>query len=646
MKYMKDSMINYKEVGLRVGLEIHQQLKSKRKLFCYCKPELIKEEPDKLVIRYMRPTLGETGEIDPTMLKEFKKKRYVVYQVYTDRNCLYEIDEIPPHEVDRESLITALMIARLFKMKIPDVLIVSRKQYLDGSVPSGFQRTILVGLDGYLELSNGKKLGVTHICLEEDAARKISEDKEKIVFRVDRLGIPLIEIGTRPDLNSPEEVLDAALRIGSLLRATRRVIRGLGTIRQDINVSISGGARVEIKGVQRPEWFKLLIDNEIRRQLKLIEISKKLRERGVAHELIRREEPLEVTDVFSNTQAKFIKKALKRGEVVLALKLPGFSGILGEEILPGRRFGKEFAERVSVIVGLAGIIHTDELPAYGISEEEKRELFNKTNADPQRDAVVIVIGPKEKVYEALDEVKERAILALEGVPQETRKANPDGTTSFERPLGTAARLYPDTDSPPIKITRELLNEAEQNLPEYPWVREKRYIKELNLPAPVAKRIVMSDRSELFEDIIKMNISPKLVATVLLDLMTSLRRDGYPVDEISDDKILDLFRIFAQGKISKEAFPDLLMYLSKNPDKSVEDALRSLRVKSISLQELERIIDDIINRNINLLKERGEKAFKPLMGDVMKIVRGKIDGRVVSQTLLRKIRDKLSQIDSK
>lgn len=646
MKCMETPTINYDKVGLKVGLEIHQQLKSNRKLFCYCRPELIKDKPDKLVIRYMRPTLGETGEIDPTMLKEFKKKRYIVYQVYTDRNCLYEIDEIPPHDIDEESLITALIVAKLFRMKIPDVLLVSRKQYLDGSVPSGFQRTILVGLDGYLELSNGKKLGITHICLEEDAARKVTEDKEKIVFRVDRLGIPLIEIGTRPDLNSPEEVLDAALRIGSLLRATRRVIRGIGSIRQDINVSISGGARVEIKGVQRPEWFRPLIDNEIKRQLKLIEISKKLRARGVTPELIKKEKPLEITEVFSNTQAKFIRKALKRGEIILALRLPGFSGILGEELLPGRRFGKEFAERVSVIVGLAGIIHTDELPAYGISEKEKEELFIKTKANPREDAVVFVVGPREKTYEALDEVKERAIMALEGVPQETRKANPDGTTSFERPLGTAARLYPDTDSPPIRITENLLNKAEQNLPEYPWIREKRYIEELKLPVSMARRIIMSDRSELFEDIIKMNVNPKLAATVLLDLMTSLKRDGYPVEEISDDKILDLFKVFKQGRISKEAFPDIIMYLSKNPDKSVESALRSLKVESISLRELEKIIDDIIDKNINLIKERGEKAFKPLMGDVMKIVRGKIDGKIVSQTLLRRIRDKISQINSK
>ncbi len=640
----EDTSIDYKKVGLRVGLEIHQQLKSNRKLFCHCKPCLIKEDPDIIVVRYMRPTLGETGEIDPTMLKEFKKKRCIVYQAYRDRTCLYELDETPPYEVDRESLVTSLIIAKLFDMKIPDVLIVSRKQYLDGSVPSGFQRTVVVGLNGRLELSNGKIIGITHLCLEEDAARKISEDNEKVVFRVDRLGIPLVEIGTRPDLNTPEEVLDAALRIGALLRATRRVLRGLGTIRQDINVSIAGGARVEIKGVQRPEWFKPLIDNEIRRQLSLIEISKELKNRGVKADDISKEKPVDVSHIFQKTGAKFIRKALSRGKIVLAIRLPKFGGLLGREIIPGRRFGKEFAERVSVITGLAGIIHTDELPAYGISEEEKKKLFEATGSNPREDAVVFVVGPTPKVYEAIEEVKERAVQALDGVPPETRKANPDGSTSFERPLGTAARLYPDTDSPPIIISEDLLRETEKNLPEYPWKREERYVKELGIHPDYAKRIIASERSELFEELIQLGIPPKLAISVLLDTLTSLRRDSYPVDEIPDKLIFDTFVKYKEGTISKEAIPEILMFLSKNPDKDVNAAIEALKIKKISLEELEKMVDDLIQKNINLIQERKEKAFKPLMGDIMRIVRGKIDGKIVSQVLMRKIKETIEKLD--
>lgn len=641
---MKERGIDYKEVGLRVGLEIHQQLKSKRKLFCYCEPRLIKNSPDIRILRYMRPTLGETGDIDPTMLKEFKKKRYIIYEAYSDKTCLYELDEIPPCEVDRESLVTAIMIAKLFNMKIPDILVVSRKQYLDGSVPSGFQRTIVVGLDGYLELSNGKKIIITHLCLEEDAARKISEDEEKIVFRVDRLGIPLVEIGTSPDLTSPEEVLDAALRIGALLRATKKVLRGIGTIRQDINISIKGGARVEIKGVQKPEWFKPLIDNEIRRQLALIEIAKELRERGITEDDILKQKAVNVTGIFVKTQTRFIKRAINKGEKVIAIKLPGFGGILGREILPNRRFGKEFAERVAVITGLAGIIHTDELPAYGISEEEKRKLFEVTQADPTRDAVVFVVGEESKALSAIDEVKERAVQALKGVPQETRKANPDGTTSFERPLGTAARLYPDTDTAPIRVTDELLKEAEKEMPEYPWLKEEKYVKELGLTPEYARRIILSERSELFEELISLGVSPKLAAVTLLDTLTSLRREGYTVDEVSDDKIYDIFRKLLRGKISKEAIPEIIAYLAKNPEKTVDEALREMGLGKLSMEELKKIVDEVVEKNIKLIEERGERAFKALMGDVMKIVRGRIDGKTVSQVLMQRIKEELKRLN--
>ena len=633
----------YEEVGLKVGLEIHQQLKTSRKLFCYCPPILRKDKPDIKVVRFMRPTLGETGEIDPTMLKEFKKKRKIVYEAFSDTTCLYELDEVPPYEISTEALEIALTIAQLFRMKIPDVLLVSRKQYLDGSVPSGFQRTIIVGLNGYLELSNGKKIRIVQLCLEEDAARKIAERDNEVIYRVDRLGIPLVEITTDASLSTPDEVLDAALRIGALLRATGRVMRGIGTIRQDINVSIRGGNRVEIKGVQRPEWFKPLIDNEIKRQLALIEITQELRRRKVSKDEIDNVKIIDVTEIFKNTAAKFIRKAIQRGEKVYALKLPKFGGLLGKEILPGRRFGKEFAERVAVITGLKGIIHTDELPNYGISEEEKAKLFEMTQADKEKDCVVIVIGPEEKAKEALEEVRERAKEALEGVPSETRKANPDGTTSFERPLGGAARLYPDTDYPPILVDKSLLEKVSRSLPEYPWKRVERYVKDYGLSREYAERIVLSERSEIFEEIIRMGVPAKLAATVILETMTSLRREGFPVENISDEKLKDVFHYLIKGDISKEAIPEILKALSKEPEKDIKDILKELGIRKLSLEELDTIIEQVINKNIELIRLRGERAFKPLMGDVMRIVRGKIDGKTVSERLMEKLKEKIATL---
>lgn len=634
---MQEESINYEDVGLRVGLEIHQQLASKRKLFCYCKPELIKDEPDILIVRYMRPTLGETGEIDEAAKKEFKKRKKIIYETYNTL-CPYEIDGVPPYPVDEESLKTALLIAKLFKMDVPDVVMVSRKQYLDGSVPSGFQRTILVALNGEMELSDGKKLGITQLCLEEDAARKISESEDAVRFRVDRLGIPLVEITTDSTLNTPEQVLDAALRIGAILRATGKAKRGLGTVRQDINVSIKGGARVEIKGVQRPEWFKRLIDNEIMRQKRLLEITEELRKRNVKSEDILKEKAEDITHIFEKTKAKFIQKAIKRGDKVFAVKLPGFSGLLGREIQKGKRFGKEFAERVSVIVGLKGIIHTDELPAYGISEEEKKNLLKELNANPGRDCVVFVVGPKDKCLDAIREVKERALQALNGVPEETRRAHEDGTTSFERPLGTAARLYPDTDSPPIKITREILAEIERIEIEYPWEKIKRYREQYGLSENRAKELALSEYSLLFEELVRQGVNPKLVATTITETMKALARDGYKVYEVEEEKIKQLLLYVHGGKIAKEAIPDVLMALSESPSKSIDEIIEEIGLKRIGEKELEEIIEQVIRENMNLVEERGERAFSPLMGHIMSKVRGKIDGKKVSQ----KLREKLKQ----
>ncbi len=636
--------IDYKSVGLKVGLEIHQQLKSERKLFCFCKPKLVKKEPEIIIKRFMRPTLSETGEIDPTMLKEFKKRKLIIYEAYLEENCLYEIDEVPPYEVDREALKSALIIAKLFNTQIPDVVIVSRKQYLDGSVPTGFQRTMIIGLNGYLEISNGKKIGIEQICLEEDAARKIRESEKEIVFRVDRLGIPLVEITTAADLNTPEEVLDAALRIGALLRSTGVAMRGLGTIRQDINISIKTGNRVEIKGVQRPEWFKKIIDNEIIRQMNLIKIKNILIERKVLKEDIASQKPKEITDLFSNTKANFIIKSIKKGAKVYALVLPGFSGLLGTEVQPNKRFGKEFAERVRVIVGLKGIIHTDELPAYGITQEEKDKLFNVMNARRNLDCIVFVVGNEEKCLEALEEVKERAKQALDGVPMETRRANEDGTTSFERPLGTAARLYPDTDTPPVVIDRDLLKYIEEKIPEYPWILAKKYSKELNIKEGLIYNILLSERNRLFEKAIKMNIDPKLVVNTLTQTVKYLRRDGFNIDEIPDEKFLEVFMALKDGKMSKEAIPEVLKKLSENKDLNIDDILTELGITGLSEADLRKIIIDIIERNIKLITERGERAFGPLMGDVMKIVRGKADGKIVSKILSEILKEKLKNLE--
>lgn len=635
--------INYKQVGLRVGLEIHQQLDSPRKLFCFCKPELIDREPDVRIVRFQRPTLSETGELDPTAIKEFKKRRRIIYEMYKDL-CLYEIDEKPPEFVDDYALETALLLARIFKMEIPDVLFVSRKQYLDGSVPSGFQRTILIGLKGELELSNGKKVRIDQLCLEEDAARKVKESEEEVVFRVDRLGIPLVEITTAAELESPDEVLECALKIGAILRATKRVKRGLGTIRQDINISIKEGTRVEIKGVQYPEWFKPLIDGEIMRQINLIEIAKEMKSRGISANDIINEKSIDVTHIFKGTKAKFIQKAISQGEKVYALKLPGFGGILGKEIQKNRRFGKEFAERVKVITGLAGIIHTDELPAYGISEEEKNKLFDVTRADRERDCVVVVVGPEPKVLDAIEEIKERAILALSGPPSETRKANPDGTTSFERPLGGAARLYPDTDSPPIEIKGELLSKISRIEFKFPWDIAREISNKYKIPYDDVHRIILSQWADFFEVSINKSIDPRLVIRSI-NVITSLQRKGFEAVNVPEDELIKVLLAIMSGKVAKEALEIILEKLFQNPSLSAEEIIKELELQKVSEEMLRDFITKLLHEKKDLIIERREYAFKPLMGLVMEEFRGKISGNIAAKILKEELDKFLSKLKS-
>lgn len=635
--------LEYDDVEFKAGLEIHQQLDTRKKLFCRCKSRLIKEEEDFTTVRYFRPTLSETGDIDPTALKAFKKRKKVVYSTKNSENCLYELNEVPPYELNKNALEIAFFISKMLNAEIPDLIPVSRKQYLDGSVPSGFQRTMIVGFNGSLELSSGKTLKIEQICLEEDAARKMKETTDKVVFQTDRLGIPLLEVTTAPQINTLEEVHEAALKLGRLFRSTENAKRGIGSIRQDLNISIKSGSRVEIKGVQRPDWFTPLIKEEIKRQQSLIQITTQLKERGVQPDQIEAQELHKVSSLFRRTNANFISKALSKGKNLFAVKLPQFKSLLGTEIQKERTFGKEFAERVSVNVGLGGILHTDELPAYNISKSETEKLFEATSAKEEKDCVVVIIGSRTEAEDALEEIKERAIQSLFGVPEETRRAHEDGTTSFERPLGTAARLYPDTDIPPIQVKASLLAKVKRKLEEtkYPWEKEEEY-RELGLSKRFARKLSTSPKASLFERIVEKGGDPQLVASILIEKRKELKRDGYAIDAIRDEKIAKIFDQLRKEKIAKEVIPDILKKLAEDPGKKVEEVIDALGIAKITREELEQIVEEIIAKNREYISEEGKNAFKGLMGDLMKQVKGKIDGSVAAKIL----RDKLTSFINK
>ncbi|MEM4446255.1 MAG: Glu-tRNA(Gln) amidotransferase subunit GatE [Candidatus Jordarchaeales archaeon] len=540
--------------------------------------------------------------------------------------------------MSQEALEIGLEIALLLKARIiVDELHVCRKMYLDGSVPCGFQRTLIIGMNGSIPI-NGKEIPIETICIEEDAARKVKEEKNTVYYRLDRLGIPLVEIVTAPCIESPEELVETAFRIGLLLRSTGKVKRGIGTIRQDINVSIKGGARVEIKGVQKLEWLPKLARNEVIRQLSLLRIKEELTRRGVREEDLKLDVK-DVTEIFKNTQSKILKP--RGGERVLAVRLPKFSGILGVEVQPGKRFGKEIAEKVHAYTGLAGIIHSDEdLKEYGISDDERRELCRVLSIESD-DAFVIVKAPRDIGEKALEIVVNRAKQALKGVPNETRRALENGNSEFLRELHGGARLYPDTDTPPIKIGRELKERVASRLPTPPWNLKEELVRKYKISDRFADELILEGKVFLFREVVdEYGIDPVLVASVLLQTLKALEREGVKVDEVSEEELKDVFRCLSEGKIAKEAIGPLIAKLAEE-HVGVEEALKKLGIRPLSDEELEKLIGKIVEENVTLVRERGERAFGPLMGVVMSHVRGRVDGGKVAEVLKRKIREVLA-----
>jgi glutamyl-tRNA(Gln) amidotransferase subunit E len=631
---MTASQVDYAQIGLRVGLEVHQQLDTSTKLFCHCKPGLFKEEPEITFLRRLRPTQSELGQIDPAAYFEFQKGVKILYEANSETSCLVEMDEEPPQPLSIEAVEIALTVALMMNATPVDEIHVMRKTVIDGSNTTGFQRTCIIALNGTIKVGE-KTVPIQHISLEEDAARKTGEEGTTIRYRIDRLGIPLIEVATAPVITTPKEAGEVALAIGKILRATGKVKRGLGTIRQDLNISIKGGALTEIKGVQELELIPLVVEYEVQRQLNLIKISWELAEAGVRPENLK-EEFFDVTDVFQQTSCKVIRKALEKGHRVLALKLPGFAGFLKRELMPGVRFGTEMADRARFWGRVGGVFHTDELPAYGITAQEVEALKRAVNAGPN-DAVVFVADTPENARDALKAVLERALEALKGVPEETRAANPDGTTRYMRPRPGAARMYPETDIPPIQLTEEYVNSIRQHLPELPEQRLQRLMRDYGLNQKLAQQLMDSEYLELFEEIAKENrIPPTTIAAFLTETLKALKREGTPVERLTDNHIREIFKALRDGEITKEAIPEIASWLAKNENRTVKEAVESLGLKVLSRDELEKIVDQIMSRNKSLIERNGQKAFGPIMGMVMKEVRGRANAEVVGEIINRKL----------
>jgi glutamyl-tRNA(Gln) amidotransferase subunit E len=604
--------VDYKSLGLKVGLEIHIQLNTRRKLFCHCPPVLRDDEPHFRLERRLHVSVSELGAVDPAVLWEVRKKRKYVYEGYRDTTCLVELDEEPPHMPDEEALVTAVAVAKMFNAKLFDEIHVMRKTVIDGSNVSGFQRTMLVAYGGRTKIL-GYDIGIETIALEEDAARKMGEEGKTAVYRLDRLGIPLIEIATEPMTYAPQQVGDVAWIIGYSVKITGRAKRGLGTVRQDVNVSIAGGAKTEIKGVPDLSLIPKVIEYEVMRQVNLLKIAEELKRRGVQKIELS---TVDVTAAFGNTKSKLIRWVLDAGGKVIAVKAPGFQKLFGFEVQPGRRFGTELADYVRAWTELGGLLHSDELPGYGIAAEEVREVVNRVGVE----SFVLLMGVDEKeLEEAAKVVVERLNAAPLGVPEETRGANQDGTTRFLRPRPGAARMYPETDLPPIKITIELVKRAEE-IAKVSLEGKLSELVSMGLSRDLALQLIKSPHLERFEEYVARfrSVPPQLIAAVLLNVARALSREGV---EITEEKLASIFEALDKKIITKEAVEEVLRNMK--PGESAEEVARRLGLVRLSYEEVKKIVEEVA-------REVGrEKA----LGEVMRRFRGRVDVEDVKRALL-------------
>jgi glutamyl-tRNA(Gln) amidotransferase subunit E len=568
-------------------------------------------------------------------LFEFHKGKTVTYEADEETICLVELDEEPPHPLNQEAVDVSLTISRLFNAGPLDEIHVMRKVVIDGSNTTGFQRTAVIALDGKLTV-DGEEVPIQQVTLEEDAARKTGETKVSTAYRLDRLGVPLIEISTGPVIHSPEEAGRTALAIGQMLRATRKVKRGLGSIRQDLNISIKQGALIEIKGVQELDLVSKVVEFEVQRQLSLIAIKEELQQRQVKASDLR-EEFFEVSSILAGSQSKIVQSALKRRGTAQAVRLKGFKGLLKRELIPGIRLGTEMAKRAAFWGRVGGIFHSDELPGYGIDAVHAGQISTKLSCG-ETDAFVVIADDTDSVLDGLKAIVERSREALHSVPEETRAANPDGTTHYMRPRPGAARMYPETDVPPVTISKERLERIAGSLPRMPEEIARELETNYDLSPELASQLVDSDYIGAFEEIVATakGVAPSYVATVLTESLKSLRREQVPIDNLQENHLKQVFRLVAEGATAKESVLDILKWLATHPDSNAGQAVEQLNLGMLTRADLESIVTKVVDSNKTLLQNDRSKALGRMMNLVMGEVRGKADPRTVSEILKAKL----------
>ncbi|MBU0979971.1 MAG: Glu-tRNA(Gln) amidotransferase subunit GatE [Nanoarchaeota archaeon] len=589
---------------MKIGIEIHQQLATK-KLFCNCPSILREDDPDGSIVRRLRAVSGESGVVDRAAEHEMLRGQAFKYEFYNNTTCLVEMDEEPPHDMNEEALYVTLQMARLLRMKVLDRIQVMRKIVIDGSNTSGFQRTALVARDGLLDTSEGT-IRIDGLYLEEDAAKIVSRTEDTTTYRLDRLGIPLIEIGTAPDITSPQQAKEAALKLGMLLRSTGKAKRGIGTIRQDLNLSVPGGNRVEIKGAQELKMIPVWLENEARRQERLIALWSRIKKSRLM-------DPADITTIFSKTQSKLMKGAISKGNKVIAFCCKGCKGLFGEELLKDYRFGTELSGLAKAKAGIGGIIHSDELPAYGITPEEITSVSKHLNCS-QDDAFVIILSSAEKAAKAFNALKERL---TQTVPNEVRRANPDGTSTFLRPMPGAARMYPETDIPlVIPQTKGI------ELPEMLEDKSVRYEKQYGLSKELASLAVKEEipLDELTKTYRK--IESKVIVDLLVNAPREIKR-RFSLEVDAKAHLNDIFPLLNRGELTREGAFELLLAYAKGEKPRIEDFMR------LKDDQLAKEIGRIVQENKGL-------PFNALVGKAMQKLRGRAEGKKIVEALRKRV----------
>lgn len=629
------SELQIEKIGLKVGLEIHQQLSTNKKLFCNCSPK----ETDEFTLKFtrkLRAAKSELGKYDPAAIFESTKSKKMVYYYNPNSCCLVEQDEEPPHELDGDAKKIALLIASSLKSNIFSEIYPMRKMVIDGSNTSGFQRTMLISQGGYLNVE-GKKIGVQSICLEEDAGKLLEDRENERDYSLERLGIPLVEIALEPVSASPSEMKRIALALGRLLRTTKKVTRGLGSIRQDVNVSINGGGVVEVKGVQQLDQLEKVVEYEAKRQHGLMKISEKLSKLNL-EKISKENDVFDITESMKTCKSNIIQKSLKEKSVIKAVKIKNFSGMFSYSPYENIRLGKELGQLVRFF-GIGGVFHSDELPNYGIEDSDISKIKNVIN-NKENDGFFIIAGNEFKVNYAINSIINRIYDAIEGVPAETRMAAQTGETVFLRPRPGASRMYPETDIPTIIVSEDEKQIAENNIPKS-WDESLSELqKKYQLNSQLAEQIFDSEYLELFEKISSNeNSSPNFVASTLCSTITNLERQGLNRNHLRSSEIIKLFDFVNTGKIVKEAVEKIIESFMREKANTLEEVMEKLAIiKTLSESQIEEICGNVIENNYSIIDAQGMRSIGPLMGIVMENVRGKASGELVNRILQKKITD--------